>query len=123
VRIRAALDDQTAAWNRGSIDGFMEHYVRGPELTFSSGGQVQRGWETTRERFAARYPDRAAMGTLSFSDLETQLLGRDHALTLGRWRLKRAGGQLGGAFSLVWRRDGRHWRILHDHTTQDTPPP
>lgn len=101
----------------------MQYYVRGPELTFSSGGQVQRGWQTTRDRFQRRYPDRAAMGKLTFDRLETTELGPDHALTLGRWRLQRDSGEIGGAFSLVWRREGGAWRILHDHTTQDRPPP
>lgn len=108
---------QAAAWNRGDIDEFMEDYVRGDELTFSSGGQTRRGWETTRDRYRSRYPDKAAMGMLTFDELEHQRLGDHHALTLGRWRLERDAGPLDGNFTLVWRRTGGGWRILHDHSS------
>jgi ketosteroid isomerase-like protein len=63
------------------------------------------------------------MGKLSFSDLDSTPLGDSHALTLGRWHLERDAGNIGGAFSLVWRRTGRGWLILHDHTTQSQPGP
>ena len=41
--IRAVLEAQAAAWNRGDIDGFMEGYARSPQTTFVSGDEVTRG--------------------------------------------------------------------------------
>lgn len=121
--IETIMRAQTEQWNRGSIEGFMRYYVHGDELTFSSGGELRRGWDETMARYKRRYPDRAAMGSLSFTALETSPLGSRHALTLGRWQLIREDGDIGGAFSLVWRREGRDWLILHDHTTQSPPAP
>ena len=118
LQLDSILTQQAAEWNRGSIEGFMRYYVHSGELTFSSGGELRRGWDATTARYKARYPDRAAMGSLSFTELETTRLGRNHALTLGRWRLDREAGNIGGAFSLIWRRTGNRWLILHDHTTQ-----
>jgi hypothetical protein len=42
VEVRALLDTQAAAWNRGDIEGFMQGYWNSPELRFASGGNVTR---------------------------------------------------------------------------------
>ena len=114
--VRAMLDRQVLAWNAGEVEVFMEPYWRSDELTFTSGGQIRRGWNETRARFRERYPDRAAMGRLSFSDLEITPLGREAALVLGRWRLERDHG-IRGVFTLVCRRVEGQWLIIHDHTS------
>ena len=121
--IRAVLAAQAAAWNAGDLDGFMNGYTRGPELRFASGGEVTRGWQETLDRYRRRYPDRAAMGALTFSDLEISVLSADAALAFGRWRLRTAtGAEPGGLFTLTLRRenDGR-WRVVADHTSAGTP--
>src|SRR5688572_27618313 len=66
--IKAMLSRQAEAWNRGDIDGFMEHYWKSDELTFSSGGQTTRGWKSTKEDYQRRYPTREKMGRLTFSE-------------------------------------------------------
>lgn len=119
-RIRVVLDRQTAAWNRGDIEAFMGPYWHSTELTFSSGGRVTRGWTETLEDYHRRYPSRDAMGELAFSDLEITPLGDRAALVLGRWRIDR-GEPISGAFSLVMRRRGADWIIIHDHTSRDQP--
>lgn len=121
--IRAALDAQVQAWNRGDIDGFMAGYWRSEQLTFSSGGQVTRGWHATRERYHRRYGTRAKMGTLSFSDLEITPLGDRHAQVLGRYRLDfpSGGKPAGGGFTLVMAREAGGWVVTHDHTSGDPP--
>ncbi len=118
--LRSVLDIQAAAWNRGDVDAFMNHYVKSDELTFSSGGSTTRGWEATRGRYRRRYPDRDAMGYLEFSGLESTLLAPDAALVLGRWKLTRENGDLGGNFSLVFQKVRNRWIIRHDHTSTET---
>lgn len=117
--LRAVLDAQASAWNRGDIDGFMAGYWKSDELTFSAGGKTTRGWQATHDRYIARYPDRAAMGELKFSGLEAQRLDRNAALLLGRWELARAKDHPAGNFSLVFVRIDGVWRIVHDHTSSD----
>jgi ketosteroid isomerase-like protein len=119
--IHALLERQNEAWNQADIDTFMVAYWDSPELSFSSGGGTTRGWQATRQRYRTRYPDRAAMGQLTFSELETRLLGPDAALTLGRWKLERV-QPIGGNFSLVWQKFNGEWRIVHDHSSS-TPNP
>lgn len=117
--VRVVLEDQVAAWNRGDLQGFMEGYWRSPDLTFTSGGTVRRGWRTTLDRYRETYGGRAeTMGRLSFSDLEVHPLGTDAAWVLGRWRLAFADGDTAaGVFTLVFRRLDGAWRIVHDHTS------
>ncbi len=116
--IAGILDRQAVAWNTGDIEAFMEPYWHSPGLTFSSGGKVTRGWEATLAGYHKRYPDRDAMGRLTFSDLEIELHSRRVALVLGRWHLDRD-DPVGGAFSLIFRRDAGQWMIVHDHTSRD----
>src|SRR5271167_3526110 len=64
TQIRATLEDQTAAWNRGDIDGLMAGYWKSDETEFVSAEGVSRGWQALLERYKHSYPDRKAMGTL-----------------------------------------------------------
>ena len=83
--MQKVLDDQVAAWNRGDIEAFMDGYWESPDLVFTSGGNVQRGWQTTLERYRASYgTSPETMGRLSFSDLEIHPLGDEAAWALGR---------------------------------------
>jgi ketosteroid isomerase-like protein len=116
--IEAVLDAQAVAWNRGDLDAFMEGYWRSPDLVFTSGGVVQRGWQTTLDRYRASYgTSPETMGRLAFSDLEVHSLGPGAAWALGRWDLERDGATTGGVFSLVFREIGGEWVIVHDHTS------
>lgn len=115
--IRKVMDDQTAAWNRGDIDGFMEGYWRSPELVFVSGANVTRGWQPTLDRYKKNYDSREKMGTLTFSDLEISVLSKDAAVVLGSWSLAREKDNPHGKFTLVFRKFREGWRIVHDHTS------
>ncbi|HXI24732.1 MAG TPA: nuclear transport factor 2 family protein [Pyrinomonadaceae bacterium] len=115
--IRAVLEAQAAAWNRGDIEGYMDGYDRSPKTEFVGGDSITRGWQEVFNRYKQRYDSREKMGTLTFSDLEITLLSKDAALVLGRWRLKRASDEPHGTFTLLFRKTKGGWRIVHDHTS------
>jgi uncharacterized protein (TIGR02246 family) len=117
--IRALLDEQQAAWNRGDLQAFMNGYWQSADLTFAGASGVTRGWQPVLDRYRERYRDRAAMGQLDFTILEVHPLGKDAAFVLGRWHLKRANDEPGGVFTLVFQRFPQGWRIVHDHTSAD----
>jgi ketosteroid isomerase-like protein len=121
AQIRSVLHAQQAAWNRGDIDGFMNGYARSASTVFISEDTVRRGWGTVRERYREKYSDRAKMGTLTFSEIETTLLSPDAAVVLGRWRLERAKDRPHGRFTLIFKRLPEGWRIVHDHTSAAPP--
>ncbi len=115
--IRAVLDAQAAAWNRGDMEGYMDGYARSDSTVFISGDDVTRGWQTVLDRYKKGYDTREKMGTLEFSDLEIKVLSKDAAVAHGRWQLTRAADKPHGRFTLIFRRDGKNWRIVHDHTS------
>jgi len=115
--IRAVMNDQVAAWNRGDIEGFMSGYWRSDKLTFVSGSNVTRGWQPTLDRYKKNYDSLAKMGTLAFSDLEITVLSKDAAVVLGSWSLARDKDNPHGKFTLVFRKFKDGWRIVQDHTS------
>jgi ketosteroid isomerase-like protein len=119
--VRAVMEAQQAAWNRGDIDAFMDGYERADTTTFVSGEELTRGWQTVLDRYKQRYASRDQMGSLDFSDLDIQPLSSSYVLADGRWRLKRANDSPHGRFTLLFRKNGDAWRIVHDTTTSATP--
>ncbi len=119
TEIRAVLDAQVAAWNRGDLEGFMAGYWRSPELVFCSGATVTKGWDATLERYRQRYQaEGREMGRLGFDAVEVLPLGPDAAAARGAFRLQMSDGkQPHGLFTLLLRRIDGAWRIVHDHTS------
>ena len=115
--IQKVMVDQSAAWNRGDIDGFMAGYWKSEKLTFISGTDVTRGWQPTLDRYKKSYDSRAKMGVLKFSDLEFTVLAKDAAVVLGSWFLTREKDNPHGKFTLTFRKFKAGWRIVMDHTS------
>ena len=115
--IQAVLSAQQDAWNRGDLRAFLQGYWDSPDLTFAGSEGIVRGYDGLLERYQKHYPDRQSMGELLFSGLEMRSLGPDSAMVLGAWHLKRASGDAGGVFSLIFHRFPAGWRIVHDHTS------
>jgi ketosteroid isomerase-like protein len=115
--IRAVIEAQAAAWNRGDLAGYMDGYDRSSRTEFVGGDTITRGWQTVLDRYRQKYDSREKMGVLTFSDLEITVLSKDAALVLGRWHLKRAGDEPHGTFTLLFRKTKAGWRIVHDHSS------
>jgi ketosteroid isomerase-like protein len=116
--IRAVLDEQVEAWNKGDLPGFMKGYWKSKDLTFYSGKDKRKGWEETLERYKKRYQGEGKeMGKLSFAELEIQTIGADHAVVKGRWKLEMKKETLEGLFTLIFLKTNDGWRIVHDHTS------
>jgi len=115
--VRAILEAQKDAWNRGDIEGFMDGYERSPNIVFLSGDNVSRGWQTVHDRYQKNYSSREKMGTLEFSDIEVNVVSTDTAVMIGRWHLARANDEPHGRFTLIFRKTKQGWRIVHDHTS------
>ncbi|HNK86150.1 MAG TPA: DUF4440 domain-containing protein [Flavobacteriales bacterium] len=119
--IRAVMADQEVAWDRGDVGGFMEGYA--DSVCFVNARGTTCGKAAVTANYRKHYPDKAAMGDLTFSDLEVVGAGPEHAWCTGKWQLVRgvAGARssadtLGGGFSLLWADGPSGWRIVRDHT-------
>ena len=115
--VRSVMNEQTAAWNRGDIDGFMKGYWQSEKLVFISGDDVTRGWQPTLDRYKKNYDSKAKMGVLTFSGLEVTVLSKDAAVVLGSWSLQRDKDNPHGKFTLIFRKFKEGWRIVIDHTS------
>jgi len=125
AEITKVLDDQTAAWNRGDLDTFLEGYWKSPKVVFQSGGTRFDGFDAMRDRYRKRYQgDGKAMGQVSFSGVEIEPLGPDAAFVRGRYALALPDGtHPSGLFTLIFRRFDDGWKITHDHTSTAEPAP
>jgi beta-aspartyl-peptidase (threonine type) len=115
--IRAVLDRQVEAWNRHDLEGFMRGYWQSDQLSFYSGATKTTGWQATIDRYRKRYQSEGReMGHLDFYDQQLDMLGPRAAFVRGRWRLKTGPTETGGLFTLILRKFGDGWKIVHDHT-------
>lgn len=120
----AVLDEQSAAWNRGDLDGFLAGYEQSEKLLFTSGANIRRGFEETREKYRARYGQaQDTMGQLSFEILDVRGLGScaEAAVVLGRWSVTGTAVAGAGVFSVILERQADGWKIVHDHTSAKNP--
>ncbi|HLY61076.1 MAG TPA: nuclear transport factor 2 family protein [Terriglobia bacterium] len=115
--IRGVMDAQVEAWNRGDVDAFMKGYWNSEATEFVGSNGIVRGWQGVLERYRKSYPDRRAMGTLTFSDLEVTVLSSSTALVVGKFHLVRESDHPEGVFTLVFRKFPEGWRIINDHTS------
>ena len=117
--LQQVLDDQTSAWNRGDLLAFMQTYAMSPDLTFFSGDTVEKGWEATLARYRKRYQGPGKqMGRLSFTDSRVDMLSPYAAVVTARWHLLMNGGkQREGLTTIICKRTGAGWKIVHDHSS------
>jgi len=115
--ILKVLTLQSIAWNKGDIDGFMQGYWKSDSLLFVGKTGPNYGWQTTLDHYKKTYPDKAAMGELTFNILKVSLLDAGNAFVLGSWHLKRNQDALGGYFTLWFRKIKGEWKIVCDHTS------
>ena len=125
--VGALLAKQAADWTAGDLDAFTSVYT--DDALFVAGSGLTRGRAAVLDRYRQRYPDRAAMGALSFEIVEVRDLwgpeitplgdatpGNIHAVSVvARWSLrKEAGEPASGLTLLVLRKVLGAWRIVHD---------
>ncbi|MEL6699268.1 MAG: nuclear transport factor 2 family protein [Bacteroidota bacterium] len=115
--IREVMKAQEIAWTNGDIDAFMEGYWKSEDLIFVGSSGVNHGWQATLDRYKKTYPDKAAMGKLTFELLKVEGLGPETAFVLGKWHLDREKDELGGYFTLIWKKVEGKWVIVSDHSS------
>lgn len=115
--IRALMEGQAGAWNEGDLVRFVADYLDSPRMRFVSGGSVRYGSEDVLDRYRRTYPDRAAMGLLTFTDLDVRVLSGEYVFVFGRYNLERENDAPTGLFTLLFERTGKGWKISHDHTS------
>lgn len=122
IEVKAVLEAQVRAWNRGDLDAFAKTYEKSPRLVFRGPTELTTGWDAFVARFRRAYPTKEAMGQLRFASLEFDDLGPDTILAHGRWELARERDVPMGHFAIVLRKLEDGWRIVLDYSNSATGP-
>ena len=117
VAVRNLLAEQTKEWNKGNIAAFMETYWKSDSLMFVGKKGVTYGWQKTMDNYKRNYPDTVAMGKLKFELLEVKRLSEMYFFVVGKWHLTRSIGDVGGLFTLIFRKISNRWVIVADHSS------
>ena len=116
--IRKVMADQADTWNQGNIDGFMKGYWNNDSLVFVGQSGLTYGYAQTLSNYKKHYDTPAKMGKLFFTLLSIRQLSPEYCFVLGKWLLKRpAAGDIGGTYSLLFRKIDGRWLIVVDHTS------
>ena len=122
--IITVLNQSAVDWNHGDLDAFATSYKNSPDILFI-GHKISRGYAQMLATYHSNYPTHEKMGTLSFTQLETQPLDAHFATVTGRFHLERTpagGGNADGFFLLVMENTPTGWKIVRDDSTSLPPP-
>jgi ketosteroid isomerase-like protein len=115
--IRSLIEEQRLAWNTGDKEKFMQTYWQSDSLMFIGKSGVTYGWQKTLDNYKKGYPDTAAMGKLDFDLLEVKRLSVMYFFVVGKWHLTRSIGDVGGHFTLLFKKVKNRWVIVADHSS------
>lgn len=111
------MNDAQTDWNKGDVDAFMRGYWKSDSVMFIGKSAPLYGWQNMLNRYKKAYPNKAAMGKLTFGIIKLNVFDKENAFMLGSWRLDRKAGALGGYFTLWFRKINGQWKIVCDHTS------
>ncbi len=121
--VTAMLERSAGAWNDGNLDAFMADYANTSTTSFMTFDGPVYGPEQIRARYASAFATDAQRDSLRFEDLSVRRLPPLIGIVTGRYVLHRNGQVTStGWFTLVLRRVGDGWRIVHDHSSASPPP-
>ena len=103
------LETQRTAWNKGDIDTYMQGYWKSDSLMFIGHAAPTYGWQPTLVGYKRAYPDKAAMGQLTFDIMKINILDLTTAFVLGTWHLRRGKAGLGGYFTRRFSKVNWNW--------------
>ncbi len=110
------MKEQEKSWNSFDIDGFMKHYWKHDSLKFIGKNGITYGWQKTLNNYKKNYSDKEKMGTLYFANHLIEVLNDSCAIVCGNWKIKRKSEEIGGNYTLLWKKIKGQWVIVLDHT-------
>ena len=111
------LEQQRGDWNKGDLEAFMHGYWKSDSLLFVGESGPTYGWQKTLDNYKKGYPDKAAMGFLTFGIKKVELITKDRAFVLGSWNIKSEKEELKGYFTLLLRKIEGVWKVVVDHSS------
>lgn len=115
--VRKILYQQQADWNAGDIEKYMKGYWHNDSLMFIGKSGITYGWQQTLDNYKKNYPDTGTMGKLDFELVEIKRLSVIYYYVVGKWHLTRSIGNIGGHFTLLFKKINNKWLIVKDHSS------
>jgi uncharacterized protein (TIGR02246 family) len=113
------MHESAEAWNRADLNGFLATYANDARTAFI-GRNVTLGLDSIRARYVRDYfRTGKPRDHLGFDELDTRMLGENHALMRGRCILTNPAdnSKTYCRYTLIWERRPEGWRIIHDHSS------
>ncbi len=119
--VNNVLDYQLKGWNEANIDAFMSGYVRDSSVRFITNKKVKTSWQEITDSYKKGYPNKEAMGKLTFHRDEIRWVNESAyiAQVIGRWEViqkQPTHDTLSGRFSLIFVGTPEGPKIQIDHT-------
>ena len=124
--VRQTFEDLLAGIRNSNVDAVTGVYWNSPQmLYFNSNGSITLGWDQDRKNRESRYPKTSNV-KLDVSDVRVTMLGATGALVTCLWKqtqdYEANNESAAGRMSLVFRKIGKDWKVIHLHTSPTAPP-
>ncbi|HYH87176.1 MAG TPA: nuclear transport factor 2 family protein [Pyrinomonadaceae bacterium] len=125
--VRGAFDSLVDGIRRTDAEAVMKLYWNSPQLAiFNNNGTVTRGWAQAHSNRVSLY-EKTKDVKLDVRDVRVKTLGPSAAIVTCFWdQTQTADGQpehATGRLTLVYQKIGAEWKIVHTHTSPDSPDP
>jgi hypothetical protein len=125
--VLAVFNSLVAGIEAVNVEAVTSVYWNSPQLAiYNSNGTVTRGWDQMRKNVESAYAKLKDV-KVEARDVRTQMLGRDGAVVSFLWTQSQTYNDTPetatGRTTLVFRRIGTAWKIVHRHTSPEGPDP
>ncbi len=121
--VATMLERSVDAWNSGDLDAFMSDYSSASTTSFMTADGPVYGREQIKAGYEPVFAAGAQRDSLRFEDLNIRQLPPLIGIVTGRYILHRDEQVTAtGWFTIVLRRMGDGWRIVHDHSSPSPLP-
>ena len=120
--VQAFVRQYTAAINRADAPGIMEMYARVPEVTSADNVDITRGWDAIRKDAASLSENRYR---IELGRVDVVPLGPGNALVVAEasytFGTPQGALRVRGVLTLVLQKVGGAWKVIHDHSSSQSP--
>ena len=121
--VTTMLQGSADGWNNGDLDAFVAIYSEGAATSSMTPDGPVQGIDRIREGYAQAFTPGANRDSLRFEQLSVHQLPPLIGVATGKYVLHQDDEVTSsGWFTLVFRRVGGGWRVIHDHSSE-TPMP
>jgi uncharacterized protein (TIGR02246 family) len=120
--VQTFVRQYAAAINRADAPGIMEMYARVPEVTSTDNVDITRGWDAIRKDAASLSENRYRM---ELGKVDVVPLGPGYALVVAEasytFGTPQGALRVRGVLTLVLQKIGGAWKVIHDHSSSQSP--